>query len=62
MLLQLICEVVTNVVTQIWNTSNFEHLASIYSLYDIGDVFCISYSSRLETVYLGAQNTSIQAS
>jgi di- and tripeptidase len=33
---------------------------AIYSDYDIGDAFCVSYSSLLQTVYLGAQNTSIQ--
>ena len=33
---------------------------SIYSTYDVGDVFCLAYSTRLNTVFLGAQNTSIQ--
>lgn len=27
---------------------------------DSGDIFCISYSPRLQTVYLGCQNTSLQ--
>ena len=32
----------------------------MYSTYDVGDVFCLAYSTELHTVYLGAQNTSIQ--
>lgn len=32
----------------------------IYSTYDIGDVFSVAYSTQFQTVYLGAQNTSIQ--
>lgn len=43
-----------------WDTNTFGRVYSIYSTYDIGDVFCVSYSSNLQTVYLGAQNTSIQ--
>ncbi|KAI9889054.1 MAG: hypothetical protein M1814_005843 [Vezdaea aestivalis] len=35
-------------------------LFSVYSTYDVGDVFSVVHSSRLDTVYLGAQNTSIQ--
>ncbi|KAF2453800.1 hypothetical protein BDY21DRAFT_401297 [Lineolata rhizophorae] len=33
---------------------------SVYSPYDVGDLFCAAYSSRAQTLYLGAQNTSIQ--
>lgn len=43
-----------------WDANSLTHLASIYSLYDVGDVFCVSYSTKSKTVYLGAQNTSIQ--
>ena len=45
---------------QVWELDSYKHLASIYSAYDIGDIFCIAYSSTLETIYLGCQNTSIQ--
>lgn len=45
---------------QVWNTRTFAREYSIYSAYDVGDVFCVSYSRALQTVYLGAQNTSIQ--
>lgn len=32
----------------------------MYSTYDVGDIFCLSYSSIQKTAYFGAQNTSIQ--
>ena len=47
-------------IVNVWCTESFRRLYSIYSRYDIGDVFCVSYSSDLETVYLGSQNTSLQ--
>lgn len=45
---------------QVWELDSYKHLVSIYSAYDIGDIFCTAYSSTLETIYLGCQNTSIQ--
>ncbi|KAK7705960.1 hypothetical protein SLS57_009877 [Botryosphaeria dothidea] len=47
-------------IVNVWNTRTFTREYSIYSAYDIGDVYCVSYSCALRTVYLGAQNTSIQ--
>ena len=47
-------------VIQVWDTRSFKRVYCIYSTYDVGDVFCVSYSSSSKTVYLGAQNTSIQ--
>lgn len=47
-------------IVNVWCTESFQRLYSIYSRYDVGDVFCVSYSSDLETVYLGSQNTSLQ--
>lgn len=47
-------------IGQIWSPSTLKRLFSIYSKYDVGDVFCVVYSVKLQTVYLGAQNTSIQ--
>ena len=32
----------------------------LYSTFDIGDVFAVVYSQFNQTIYLGAQNTSIQ--
>ncbi|KAL9126819.1 MAG: hypothetical protein Q9217_004193 [Psora testacea] len=47
-------------LVNVWDTSTLQRLYSIYSKYDVGDVFCVAYSSALQSVYLGAQNTSIQ--
>lgn len=47
-------------ITNVWDLTTFERVYSLYSTYDTGDVFCVAYSARLRTVYLGAQNTSIQ--
>lgn len=44
----------------VWSTMTLGLMASIYSVYDIGDIFCVSWSPILETLYFGAQNTSIQ--
>jgi len=32
----------------------------ITSTYDVGDIFCLGYSTGLQTLYLGLQNTGIQ--
>ena len=47
-------------IVNVWCTSSLSRQYSIYSKYDVGDVFCVAYSTSLQTVYLGAQNTSIQ--
>ncbi|EEH38280.2 WD repeat-containing protein [Paracoccidioides lutzii Pb01] len=47
-------------VVNVWSTRTFERLYSIYSHHDVGDIFTAVYSTKLKTVYCGAQNTSIQ--
>ncbi|KAI5807338.1 hypothetical protein DFH27DRAFT_315009 [Peziza echinospora] len=47
-------------IVNVWDAVGFKILYSIYSTFDVGDVFCISYSSKSQTAYFGAQNTSIQ--
>ncbi|KAL8649025.1 MAG: hypothetical protein Q9226_005750 [Calogaya cf. arnoldii] len=47
-------------IVNVWCIHSLDRLYSIYSTYDVGDVFCVAYSVSLDTVYLGAQNTSIQ--
>lgn len=47
-------------IVNVWCTKTLDRLYSIYSAYDVGDVFSVVYSQDLQTVYLGAQNTSIQ--
>lgn len=47
-------------IVNVWNTEDLTRVYWLYSTYDVGDVFCVSYSMALHTVYLGAQNTTIQ--
>jgi di- and tripeptidase len=47
-------------IVNAWCPDNLKRLYHIYSTYDVGDVFSVAYSPQFETVYLGAQNTSIQ--
>ncbi|KAF2117023.1 hypothetical protein BDV96DRAFT_490259 [Lophiotrema nucula] len=50
----------TDPIVNVWDTNTFLRLYSIWSTYDVGDIFCVAYSSYHKTIYLGAQNTSIQ--
>ncbi|CAE7211194.1 hypothetical protein PTT_14905 [Pyrenophora teres f. teres 0-1] len=50
----------TDPIVNVWCTSTFKHLYALWSPYDIGDIFCVAYSSYHRAVYFGAQNTSIQ--
>jgi di- and tripeptidase len=45
---------------KVWDAKRYHRLHSIYSTYDIGDIFCVAYCSSLNTLYLGGQNASIQ--
>lgn len=47
-------------IVNVWCPNSLKRLYHIYSTYDVGDVFSVSYSAQFDTVYLGAQNTSIQ--
>jgi len=47
-------------MVKVWDAVNLTPLYIIYSTFDIGDVFSVVYSNDLQTIYLGAQNTSIQ--
>ncbi|KAI0973370.1 hypothetical protein F4678DRAFT_25378 [Xylaria arbuscula] len=48
-------------VVNVWCPRTMERLYEIYSTNDsFGDIFSVAYSSQYETVYYGAQNTSIQ--
>ncbi|KAH9876712.1 hypothetical protein J1614_003844 [Plenodomus biglobosus] len=57
---QLLFSSAADPIVNVWCTSSFRHLYALWSPYDIGDIFCVAYSSYHKTVYLGAQNTSIQ--
>ncbi|KAK4958054.1 hypothetical protein LTR10_004479 [Elasticomyces elasticus] len=47
-------------IVNVWNTADLTRKCCLYSSFDVGDVFCVSYSESLQMVYLGAQNTTIQ--
>ncbi|KAG0372836.1 hypothetical protein BGX24_012515 [Mortierella sp. AD032] len=45
---------------RVWDTETFKCIYHIHSSQDVGDVFSIVFSSSLNTMYIGCQNTSIQ--
>ncbi|KAI1170098.1 hypothetical protein F4777DRAFT_592200 [Nemania sp. FL0916] len=48
-------------IVNVWCPKTMNRLYEIYSTNDsFGDIFSVAYSSKYETVYYGAQNTSIQ--
>lgn len=47
-------------IVNAWDPVTLKRVFHIYSTYDVGDVFSVAYSTQFQTVYLGAQNTSIQ--
>lgn len=46
-------------VVNIWSTQSLQPLYSLHSSFEVGDIFCIGYSTRTRTVFFGAQNGSI---
>ncbi len=44
----------------VWDVTKLSPLRMISSVYDIGDIFSLIYSSSNSTLYVGAQNTSLQ--
>jgi di- and tripeptidase len=57
---QLLFSSAGDAIVNVWCTNSLKRLYHVYSTYDVGDVFSVAYSAQFETVYLGAQNTSIQ--
>ncbi|KAF2223444.1 hypothetical protein BDZ85DRAFT_109577 [Elsinoe ampelina] len=47
-------------IVNVWDTKTFQRRYYLFSTYDVGDIFCITYSTTLETLYVGLQNTAIQ--
>jgi di- and tripeptidase len=47
-------------IVNVWDPSTLKRIYELYSTYDVGDLFSVAYSTQFQTVYLGAQNTSIQ--
>lgn len=50
------CDAVINV----WCPRTLRRLYEVYGVHDVGDIFCTAYSPQHETLYIGAQNTTIQ--
>lgn len=46
-------------VVNVWSTQSLQPLYSLHSHFEVGDVFCICYSTRTRTVFFGAQNGSL---
>ncbi|KAJ9608786.1 hypothetical protein H2200_006557 [Cladophialophora chaetospira] len=47
-------------IVNIWSTESLQRLYSLYSQFEIGDVFCAAHSAWSQTLFWGAQNSSIQ--
>lgn len=47
-------------VINVWCPKTLRRLYEIYGFHDVGDIFCTAYSAQHDTLYIGAQNTTIQ--
>ncbi|OAP56311.1 hypothetical protein AYL99_09490 [Fonsecaea erecta] len=47
-------------IVNVWSSESLQRLYSIYSHFEIGDVFCVVHSTKIQTLFWGAQNASIQ--
>jgi len=46
-------------LVKVWDVETMKETHTIYSLVDIGDIFSLAWSSKLNTIFFGAQNASI---
>ncbi|KAK5271124.1 hypothetical protein LTR40_014043, partial [Exophiala xenobiotica] len=47
-------------IVNVWSTDTFQRVYSLYSPFEIGDIFGVVHSIKKQTVFWGAQNASIQ--
>ncbi|KAF7546837.1 hypothetical protein G7046_g9190 [Stylonectria norvegica] len=47
-------------IINVWCPRTLNRLYEIYGSYDVGDIFCTAYSPQHDTLYIGAQNATIQ--
>ena len=47
-------------VVNIWSTDSLQRRYSLFSNFEIGDIFCSAHSTTTNTLFWGAQNASIQ--
>ena len=43
----------------VWSTQSLQPLYTLRSSFEVGDIFCVSYSTRTRLAFLGAQNGSL---
>ncbi|KAH3686856.1 hypothetical protein WICPIJ_002183 [Wickerhamomyces pijperi] len=46
-------------LVKVWDVSKMQESHTIYSLVDIGDIFSLTWSDKLNTLYFGCQNAAI---
>lgn len=47
-------------IISVWCPKTLDRIYEIYGTHDVGDLFCTAYSPQYDTLYIGAQNASIQ--
>jgi di- and tripeptidase len=47
-------------IINVWCPKSLTRIYEIYSTHDVGDIFCTAYSSQHDTLFIGAQNATIQ--
>lgn len=47
-------------IISVWFPKTLHRIYEIYSPHDVGDIFCTAYSAQHDTLYIGAQNATIQ--
>lgn len=47
-------------IINVWCPKTLVRLYEIYGIHDVGDIFSTAYSAQHDTLYIGAQNTTIQ--
>lgn len=47
-------------IVSVWSTQTLQRLYSLYSPFEIGDIFCVVHSTKTQTLFWGAQNASLQ--
>ena len=47
-------------IVNVWSTQTLQRVYSLYSPFEIGDIFCVAHSTEHQTLFWGAQNASVQ--
>ncbi|CAN6638859.1 probable di- and tripeptidase Dug2p [Trichomonascus vanleenenianus] len=57
---QLLVTGASDSLVKVWNLESLTEVYTVYSVYDVGDIFSLAWAPGSQTLYFGAQNTSIQ--